>query len=297
MALKKQARTPEKSEAVLEITCSSWEEFKSKLLSEHDDERGPLYRGHAGADWKLASPWERELERSGSRSQESNTKLLAQLLANFKDLTIGLPGIRALDLPTDDDLWTLGRHYGLVTPLLDWTRSPYVAAFFAFTSLLEKVSPGATTLGNINLEEIISDKSAAPVAIWSFMSHRVSQGGHPPQGLEIVSSRTDIGHRQRAQQGVFTRLSQGAYLCLEDYLKSLQPKHPPLLKYLVPGWEASAAIRELRMMNITFATLFPDLTGAVLQANFEMALPTLSSLASLSQDQDTWSSLITPTKD
>jgi hypothetical protein len=56
MALKKQARTPEKSEAVLEITCSSWEEFKSKLLSEHDDERGPLYRGHAGADWKLASP-------------------------------------------------------------------------------------------------------------------------------------------------------------------------------------------------------------------------------------------------
>jgi hypothetical protein len=261
--------------AVREIACSSWDDFKSRLRCEHRDTY--FYRGHAKADWKLESPWERELKRGGPLSRKDNSRLLEQLLENFKDMTIGLPGVRTLDLRTSDDWWTLGRHYGLATPLLDWTRSPYVAAFFAFTTLLEQVSPGATKGGSVDLNEVLSHKSAAQVAIWSFES----QIGLP-QGLEIVNSRTDIGHRQRAQRGVFTRLSHGTYFCLEDYLESLQPAFPPLLKYLVPGWEASVAIQELRMMNITFATLFPDLTGAVLQANFEIiAMPTLDLLSGI----------------
>lgn len=284
-------RKPGEPAAVQVIPCSSWDEFKSQLRLEHYGP-APLYRGHAQAEWQLASPWERELELSGPRRPEDNKRLLDQLLESFKDITIGLPGIRTFDLHADDDWWTLGRHYGLATPLLDWTRSPFVAAFFAFTGLLEQVSPGATTLGSVDILALCSPKSAEKVAIWSFAIQSMESG--PPPGLEIVSSRTDIGHRQRAQRGVFTRLTNDTHLCLEDYLESLQPKHPLLRKYIVPGWAASDAIRDLRMMNITFATLFPDLTGAALQANFEMAMSTLDSLASL--PSDIWNSIVGPRK-
>ncbi len=295
MALNRQPAVSKDPKAVRVVTCSSWDDFKSEVRIENDELEGgpaPLYRGHARVDWKLMSPWERELKQRG-RGKDS-AKLLTQLLDSFKDMTIGLPGIRTLDLQAEDDWWTLGRHYGLVTPLLDWTRSPYVAAFFAFTTLLEQVSPGATTHGSVDISELLSHKSAAQVAIWSFVSQKASLDGSSTEGLEVVNSRTDLGHRQRAQRGVFTRLSNSEHLCLEDFLESLQPEHPPLRKYLVPGWEASNAIRELRLMNITFATLFPDLTGAVLQANFEMAMTTLDMLASFSSDD--WISIVEPAK-
>ncbi|HXO27237.1 MAG TPA: FRG domain-containing protein [Thermoanaerobaculia bacterium] len=288
----------EVSRAVQQIDCSSWDEFKSGLRHEYAEQmdgRTPLYRGHARTNWKLASPWDRELGRrvSKSRSPDTHSRLLAHLLDNFKDLVIGLPGIHARDLATDDDWWTLGRHYGLTTPLLDWTKSPYVAAFFAFTGFLEHISPGVTTVGSMDGQRLLSRDSTDRVAIWSFMVERISEyKPGPPADLEIIHARTDVGHRQRAQRGVFTRLKHDSYSCLEDYLESLNPEQPPLRKYLIPGWEAAKAVTELRMMNITFATLFPDLTGAALQANFELASTGLIVFSMMRAD--TWTLLVDP---
>src|SRR6185436_18833325 len=92
--------------------------------------------------------------------------------------------------------------------------------------------------------------------------------------------------RQQAQRGVFTKLYHNSYFDIEEYFGSIRFEEPPLIKYLIPGRETAKAITELRMMNITFATLFPDLEGAALQANFEL---TSFSLMALSLATDTLS--------
>ncbi|HEX3555226.1 MAG TPA: FRG domain-containing protein [Thermoanaerobaculia bacterium] len=265
------------------ISCVSWDDFKSRIHREYSEEIvgiSPLFRGHAKVEWKLASPWDRRLEhwastsRSAKKDREGKNNILSKVLADFKDLAIGLPGIRAKDLDNDDDWWALGRHYGLLTPLLDWTKSPYVAAFFAFTGFVERVSPGATTSGEIDPRKLLCINNDDRVAIWSFMlSQSTEYDEEDPKDLqiEILSSRIDFGHRQRAQRGVFTRLTSNDHFDLESYLTSRRLMPPPLRKYTIPGAEAGKAIMELRMMNITFATLYPDLDGAALQANFELA--------------------------
>jgi len=277
--------------AVAQIKCASWDDFKTQLRASYGESTlgavPPLYRGHAKASWRLQSPWERELDNmSADVSTDLASRLLGELLSHFKDMAVGLPGVHSRELLHDDDWWALGRHFGLTTPLLDWTKSPYVAAFFAFTGFLESISPGVTTAGVVNVRRILSKESTEKVAIWAFLPERLQEEAGLPQGLEVVHSRPDVGHRQRAQRGVFTRITRANCRSLEDFVGSLNPDQPPLLQYLIPGWEAAKAITELRMMNITFATLFPDLAGAALQANFEMVAMTLLVLAGL--DSETW---------
>src|SRR5262249_30621763 len=150
---------------------------------------------------------------------------------------------------------------------------------------VERLSPGATTMGQIDTRRFISQDHNQQIAIWSFMPSRLSDRDELPKELEILKARLDIGHRQRAQRGVFTRLNHDSHFDLEAYLCSLLPTleapQPPLRKYLIPGREAAKALMELRMMNLTFATLYPDLDGAALQANFEMTVPALTTFSML----------------
>lgn len=277
--------------ATKEIPCASWDDFKARVHADYAEEmRGisPLFRGHASTTWKLASPWDRKLEkwaqRERARSRKNSDHLLDKILRDFKELSVGLPGLKSRELE-DLDWWALGRHFGLITPLLDWTKSPYVASFFAFAGFAEFVSPGITISGDIEPGNFLQLGTSEPVAVWALM---VDENFGQAKELEILNPRIDIGQRQRAQRGLFTRLTHDEYFDIESYLSSLELEEAPLRKYLIPGWEVAKALTELRMMNITFATLFPDLEGAALQANFESVAFTLMAFSMVSRD--TWTS-------
>lgn len=90
-----------------------------------------IYRGHEVHDWQLASTIERALSYSGVRDNGVAADLeawtLRELRRNGQNYGVRLP-------QTDRELdWlALLQHHGGTTRLLDFTRSLFVAAFFAY---------------------------------------------------------------------------------------------------------------------------------------------------------------------
>ena len=90
-------------------------------------------------------------------------------------------------------LWELGQHYGLATPLLDWSLSPFVAAFFALTK------PGKERHRRV---VYAYDRRTGQVETPGGRATSVSR-------VEVFDPPTSQNERLVAQQGVFTFTDPG----------------------------------------------------------------------------------------
>lgn len=272
--------------------CETWDDFIAELrIDVGRFGGGHVYRGHGNADWPLASVFERWLGRMKQGNPERNIRDLFSegALEKFRTLYLRpfmhfarrLPDVQ---LPPEEDIDTwlaLGRHHGLTTPILDWTRSPYIAAYFA-----------AIEAFNIAADEqrlFTAEKSGVDAArkYWSsFESAVTGRGGqmaipHEPFSIWALACHNDTfvedefrlldtaefrNARLHAQQGLFTYLMHDVHIDMESYLVSRKlGRH--LEKFVIPAQEAGKALHDLGLMGINNAALFPDLTGAAFQAN------------------------------
>lgn len=239
------------------------------FVSRTEAQPGWAFRGEQSAQWPLVSSLTRRLLAycDGDRSLWPLREQRALRVFRRK-AHIYLQGGGALD----DDLRCLAlmQHHGAPTRLLDFTKSPYVAAFFA----LESASTDAAVYA-LNTPALWT---AAPSFDPTLTRDRIDP--RLPGNFErcFVGNRwpllwfgepSEMDRRLVAQSGLFVVpgvLDQPLGTILESYPQDT----PTLVKYVLPLAIRAEAMQTLYRMNVTQATLFPDLDGLARAAAYEL---------------------------
>ncbi len=222
-----------------------------------------IFRGHRRYDWPLTPSLGRFDPRNIITQQVADAQLRL-----FRRAVRGRIADRTLvELDEQNELWSVGQHHGLMTPLLDWTYSLYVALFFAF----EKEDRQQGELDNPYRAIYVLNKS-----------HVEAEDRCPD--VSVLEPRKDDHGRLVNQAGLFTYSSYGNTLenfliesLLDEVLGDVteDEEAAELAKYIckiyIPNEERTECLRHLRMMNVHHASLFPDLLGASQYCNVLVA--------------------------
>jgi hypothetical protein len=145
-------------------------------------------------------------------------------------------------------IWSLLQHHGYPTPMLDWTYSPFVAAYFAFHNADHNSSASPRIF--------IFDQAA-----WSdlYGRHAFIVDAAPPQ-LVLVES-LQIGNPRSGPQQALSTVTNIADV--EAFIREREQADGR--SYLtvcdLPAVDKNRIMRELELMGITYGSLFPGLDG------------------------------------
>lgn len=237
----------------------SWRDFADLLESDFFNRPGVqlVFRGHRRFDWSLMPT----LGRLTTNGIVTEVLALAQL-ERFKFAVRGR--LKNADLVAEDDeLWAVGQHYGLMTPLLDWTYSPYVALFFAFhkDDSKEDAANPYRAVYVLNKSFLVEHEGETGIRVWE--PRKDDHGRLVNQAGLFTFSPTDA----TIENKLATVLADDESFEDEELRSASEDEQPDILaKYIckiyIRNEERDACLRHLRRMNVHHASLFPDLLGA-----------------------------------
>jgi hypothetical protein len=242
------------------VTLSSWQDFHQKVFS-LKSKRGYVWRGQKRDEdngWFLQSSFDRKVQ---SKDQDDRANKLKGHLDNFKEeMNKSCPSV----LPQDDvAIWALGQHYGLKTPLLDWTLSPYIAAYFAFN---ERNDP--------------TDRSDCYRYVYALTRSLERLMSKRKKASKILSSDRSVPFIDKlpypnpmfmAQKCILTKAFHGKDI--GKYVQSFSKKRPSevlIVKFRIPTKDREKCLHELHLMNIDHTSLLLDLREVVNRCNSKL---------------------------
>lgn len=276
----------EYDKGVMSIKLPSWNNFYT-VVKNLQDYKDYIWRGERCDNWLLVSKFDRAFP---NKDKEKREELLSNHLQHFK---FAIRGRRGANPPELDDrqCWALGQHYGLKTPLLDWTESPFVAAYFAFVEegqhvlskglmnqLKKELSP--SSIHKLK-EELKKNRQTEYRAVYALCRDLVRWGRTRKKGgpiikrfVKFVEPLSDENPRLINQNGLFT-----ISLEAEDIKQRVQKCYSKpdedriiLIRIMIPNKDRKEFLKSLNQMKINHLTLFPDLYGSAKFCNLKLEI-------------------------
>ena len=249
-----------------ETTLNSWDEFEPQIAALELDQHvkdiktrrtSPLlFRGQGDSAWKLKTTLDRYFSKKVSLKEYYWLTLVAkpkiETFTNYRWTTI--PKLREYEEWVNKiDIFPFGefpayeyfaylRHHGFPSPLLDWTASPYVAAFFAFNNP--------------------STKSKS-VSIFAYQEHygagKCFTKWEPiitSLGPNIQTHRRHFLHQSDYTICTIEENKSHYYTNHEDVIKKNDKGQDLLWKFNIPVTERKEVLGKLQRMNINAFSLF-----------------------------------------
>ena len=235
-----------------------------------------IWRGQE-KDWKLISKFDRDYIKKkfgyGKRDDTLN-KIREKFIEHLKGLN---PQPHKIDFSKEVNIWSIGQHYGLSTPLIDWTENPYIALYFAFCKKSKKEKCDKVVYAmNIGLK--------LDLRIFKIKVNKVPISRERKRLVDLIDLSDDKilkkDRRIKAQEAMFTEALDGKKI--EKYVKNFSKNRPKdiikekkimLIKILINDNDKSNYDFLNYLKNkkkITRGKLFPDYAGAVEVCNIDL---------------------------
>ena len=229
------------------VLTYTWDQYKAWIATLVKSKGSFYCRGQMDHEWKLTTKFHRLAGTTMTLAQYLNTiipEIHYHICATQNQI---------IDLKNEAEFGAfLGmlQHHGFPTPLLDWTLSPYIAAYFAYREVNDR-EPQSDWVKIFVFDYLLWTQSyQQPLDLRNTETNYIS----------LLRPFAKFNPRVIPQQAAFTVTNVND---MEAYIGRCETTSSKTFLYqiLIDVHEKTTIMRELNLMGINEMTLFPTIDG------------------------------------